>query len=70
MFYKIKHSKLADPWQYRHLVDKKKCTDTEFCFGKIAKKIVIYRGEDKKDGEIEYLNVEKYLNSLGCSDKY
>ena len=68
--YEIKHSKLADPWQYRHLVDKKKCADTEFCFGKIAKKIVIYRGEDKKDGEIEYLNVEKYLNSLGCSDKY
>ena len=62
--YEIKHSTAAIPEQYRHLVDQQKCEAAEFRFGRIARKAVIYRGADAKEGEISYLNVEGYLNSL------
>ena len=62
--YEIKHSEKAVPEQYKNLIDKEKCKATEFRFGEIKRKAVIYRGEDKSDGDIEYLNVEKYLRGL------
>lgn len=62
--YEIKHSEEAVPEQYKHLIDLEKCKATEFRFGDIKRKAVIYRGEDKLDGDIEYLNVEKYLRGL------
>ena len=62
--YEIKHSVEAVPQQYRHLVDEQKCKYTAFRFGEIIRKSVIYRGETKKIGEIEYINVEEYLNEL------
>ncbi len=62
--YEIKHSDKAVKNQYRHLIDENKCAEFEFRFGKITNKIVIYRGESKYDGEIEYKNVEEYLRSL------
>ena len=62
--YEIKHSIEAVPGQYRHLVDEKKCRETEFQFGHILKKCVIYRGENRREGEVEYLNVEEYLKGL------
>ena len=62
--YEIKHSTEAFPDQYRHLVDEKKCRETEFQFGRIIRKCVIYRGENRREGEIEYLNVEEYLKGL------
>lgn len=62
--YEIKHSTEAVPSQYRHLVDEKKCRETEFQFGQIIRKCVIYRGESRREGEVEYLNVEEYLKGL------
>lgn len=63
--YEIKHSHEAVPEQYIHLVDKEKCEQTAFRFGEITRKAVIYCGETKKDGNIEYVNVEEYLRDLG-----
>lgn len=64
--YEIKHSREAVPAQYRHLVDKEKCEQTAFRFGEITEKAVIYCGETKSDGDIEYINVEEYLRNLGA----
>ena len=63
--YEIKHSdKVADE-QRRHLLNPKKCSETEFRYGKILSKNVIYRGADDSMQGINYLNVEKYLKKLG-----
>ena len=48
------------------MIDEEKYRATEFRFGTITKKSVIYRGEDAADGDTQYLNVEKYLRSLGA----
>lgn len=70
--YEIKHSKEVVPQQCRHLLDKQKCKDTEFRYGTITGKYVIYRGpttslvqagvETLED--VTYLNVEEYLKKL------
>lgn len=62
--YEIKHSTKAIAEQYKHLVDKTKCDETEFRFGNITGKYVIYRGETHKSDDIQYLNVEEYLRKL------
>ena len=62
--YEIKHSEEIHPKQYRHLIDEKKCKDTEFRYGKITNKNVIYRGKTTEVEGIKYLNVEEYLSSL------
>lgn len=62
--YEIKHSMEAVPQQCRHLLDEKKCRDTEFRYGKITGKYVIYRGERAELGNVAYLNVEEYLKNL------
>ena len=62
--YEIKHSTERTAEQYKNLVDSEKCSATEFRYGKIIRKAVIYRGENAVDGDIEYLNVEDYLKSV------
>ncbi len=62
--YEIKHSNKIVPQQYQHLIDSDKCFQTEFRFGKIISKNVIYRGESTTIGDIKYINVEDYLKSL------
>ena len=62
--YEVKHSAEAVEAQYQHLVDDEKCEATEFRFGPITGKYVIYRGDTHDVGEIHYLNVEEYLNSM------
>ena len=63
--YEVKHSKEQAKEQYRHLIDEEKLKSTEFRYGKITKKVVIYRGENATlENEIEYRNVEDYLKSL------
>ncbi len=62
--YEIKHSTEAVPEQYKNLIDLQKCKETEFRFGDIKRKAVIYRGDEKKEGNIEYLNVEEYSRCL------
>ena len=62
--YEIKHSAEAIPAQYRHLIDAEKCASTEFSFGRITGRYVIYRGENFTENGVEYVNVEEYLKSL------
>lgn len=63
--YEVKHSKEQSKEQYRHLIDPNKTSATEFRYGKIMKKAVIYRGKSMKlENGIEYLNVEEYLKGL------
>lgn len=63
--YEVKHSKEQSKEQYRHLIDPDKTNATEFRYGKIMKKAVIYRGKSMKlENGIEYLNVEEYLKGL------
>ena len=69
--YEIKHSDQMVKEQCRHLLDRKKCSDTEFRYGKILSRNVIYRGVAGNLGEVNYLNVEEYLkgrrnNSVRC----
>ena len=59
--YEIKHSKEIVPQQTKHLLDEKKCMDTEFRYGTITGKYVLYRGETKMVDDVQYLNVEQYL---------
>ena len=62
--FEIKHSTEAVPAQYRHLVDPKKCAETEHRFGPIMEKTVLYRGEPKIVDGIRYENIETYLRGL------
>lgn len=60
--YEIKHSKEKSPFQYRHLINEENCKQTEFRFGKILEKVVLYRGETcEEENGIHYKNVEEYL---------
>lgn len=63
--YEIKHSTEIADAQYRHLVDEEKCAATEFRFGPITGKHVIYRGKSQEINGIHYWNVEEYLKGLG-----
>ena len=63
--YEVKHSKEQAKEQFRHLIDEEKLKNTEFRYGKITKRVVIYRGENTTlENGIEYRNVEDYLKSL------
>ena len=62
--FEIKYSKECLNEQRRHLLDEKKCADTEFRYGPIKGKYVIYRGETSVAEDVRYLNVEEYLKAL------
>ncbi len=68
--YEVKHSNKIVLQQCKHLLDTEKLKETEFRYGPITGKYVIYRGENAflKDVNIEenvsYLNVEEYLKQL------
>ena len=70
--YEIKHSREVVLQQCRHLLDEQKCKDTEFRYGPITGKYVIYRGVTTTLAEtgidtaedVAYLNVEEYLKKL------
>lgn len=62
--YEIKYSTQIVEQQYRHLADPKKCSLTEHRFGAIKGKYVIYRGATQDVNEIQYVNVEEYLNNV------
>ena len=63
--YEVKHSKEQAKEQFRHLIDEEKLKSTEFRYGKITKRTVIYRGVNTTlENGIEYRNVEDYLKSL------
>lgn len=62
--FEIKHSTEIVPSQYRHLIDEKKCADTEHRYGPIIAKTVLYRGNSQMVDGIRYMNVEEYLRQL------
>lgn len=62
--YEIKHSKEIVPQQYQYLVNPEKCAACERRFGTIIGRYVIYRGEDARLDDVQYLNVEQYLRNL------
>ena len=59
--YEVKHSKEIHPNQYRFLIEEEKLEQTEFRYGKITRRCVIYSGESRIENNIEYKNVEEYL---------
>ena len=59
--FEIKHSDEVHPNQYRHLTDEQKLKETEFRYGDITRRCVIYNGESHIENGIEYINVEEYL---------
>ena len=67
--FEIKHSTEIVPLQYRHLQDEAKCQATEFRFGTITGKYVLYRGQSCESQGVKYVNVEEYLLSLGQKEK-
>lgn len=62
--FEIRYSTEIVPSQYRHLIDKKKCVDTEHRYGPITAKTVLYRGSSQMVDGIRYMNVEEYLRQL------
>ena len=61
----IKHAVERCDGQFRHLVDPVKCAAAEKSFGRIASRIVYYRGADFDHASgVRYRNVEKYLQEL------
>ena len=62
--YEIKHSTEIVPEQTRHLMDEEKCRMTEHRFGTITGKYLIYRGQEARTNDVQYVNVEKYLCML------
>jgi len=59
--FEIKHSKEVHTEQCRHLIDEQKLKETEFRYGDITRRCVIYNGESHIDNGLEYINVEEYL---------
>ena len=67
--FEIKYSKEVILAQYRHLIDSEKCAQTEHRFGAITSRTVIYRGKTRESDNVQYMNVEEYLNLLGLKSK-
>ena len=66
--YEIKNETQRDLRQGRHLRDEKKCAETEFRYGTVEEKHVIYRGASFRGAEIRFWNVEEYLRALPTPD--
>lgn len=62
--YEIKHSDTITEHQYRHLINVEKNKFTEFEYGKITERVVLYQGPNREVGEIHYRNVVEYLEGL------
>ena len=61
----IKHTAERTDEQFRHLVDPEKCAVAEKSFGRIASRVVYYRGPDFDHANgVSYRNVENYLSGL------
>ena len=62
--FEIKHSEEAVRGQYRHLIDREKCVQTEHRYGPITGRMVLYRGENREMDGVRYWNVEEYLKNI------
>lgn len=59
--FEIKHSDKTHDAQRRFLLDPALTEIYEKRFGPIAKRVVLYRGEDMEVGEVSYRNIAKFL---------
>ncbi len=62
--YEVKYSAEQVLEQYRHIKNEEKCAMTSHRYGDITGRYVIYRGENARIDDVQYLNVEGYLKSL------
>ena len=62
--YEIKYSTSRHISQSRHLKDEEKIRQTEYHFGAVKKRVVLYRGDTLSENGIEFVNVEEYLRKL------
>lgn len=62
--FEIKHTDHVYEGQYKNLVNEEKCKATEFEYGTITRKTVLYRGENREINGIHYVNVVRYLENL------
>ena len=60
--YEVKYGQDVYPSQYQHLIDSDKLKATEFRYGDIKRRCVIYNGSSHKENDIEYINVDEYLS--------
>ena len=61
----IKHIAERTDETFRHQVDPEKCAAAEKSFGRIASRVVYYRGSDfDRANGVSYRNVENYLSGL------
>ena len=68
--FEIKHSKERNEMQYRHIMNEENVEKAAFRFGRVKRRIVLYRGENcTLDNGVEYINVEEYLMSLGSESE-
>ena len=63
--YEVKHSDKIVDQQAKYLRDETRLALISHRFGEVKGRYVIYRGETQTVGDIEYVNVEEYLNALG-----
>ncbi len=63
--FEIKHSSKIDKNQYKNLLNDEKCTQTEFRYGDIIGRTVLYNGKDTMVDGVVYRNITDYLESLG-----
>lgn len=63
--YEVKHSKAVAERQTVYLRDEARLALASRLFGNVDGRYVIYRGETQTVGDVQYLNVEEYLNALG-----
>lgn len=62
--YEIKHTDKCTPQQYKNLLNEEKCALTQFQYGTITEKIVLYQGKNKIVDGIRYQNLKEYLETL------
>lgn len=62
--FEVKHSDKITADQTKHLNDEEKCAMIQRRYGQIKGKYVLYRGETRKAGNVDYVNVEEYLTKL------
>ena len=60
--FEIKYGKDVYPSQYQHLINEEKLKATEFNFGNIKRRCVIYNGHSHLENDVEYINVGEYLS--------
>ena len=62
--YEIKHTSNINSNQTKYLDDNNMLNAISYSFGNIKNKYVLYKGDNKKINDINYVNIERFLSSL------